>query len=290
MRCRYYHLGLDLTPSWGSVQGFGMDQCVLEWIQAPDWWQLMLVSYGGILTVDGTPIPFWPRSLLIVPPRARCRMERTNGENITQHWLKFRPNPNVTSTVAIPQLHEFGTEYEFIDHQFRVCLDNLMYSRVRLDTMGWHLLWSISGNVVTCPEDPIVAQVHALIGKWIDRPLSIELLAQEAGISASRLSVIYREAYGQSLMDHVRTLRMEQACALLVNTDFPVKEVAVRVGTPDLQRFNKVVRETFGCSPRALRNHRPMASTHVAEADEQYQRLLFENAEVPAIHRLKPRS
>jgi len=284
MRQRFYHLGLDLTPEWGSVLGFGMDGCVLEWIQAPDWWQMMLVSYGGILTVDGTPTPFWSRSLLIVPPRSRCRLERTNGDNITQHWLKFRPNAYCPSTVALPQVHEFGAEYEHLDHQFRTCLDNLMHSRVRLDVMGWNLLWSISGNVAALPEDPIVAQAHALVREWIDRPLSVERLAQEVGISASRLAVIYREAYGQPLMDHVRTLRMEQACSLLVNTDCPVKEVAARVGIPDLQRFNKVIRETFGCSPRSLRTHRPAVSPHLHDEDARIQRQTFRRAETPHLN------
>jgi len=279
MRCRHYHLRLDRSPVWGAVLGFGMDRREMHWVQTSDWWQMMVVGFGGVLTVNGSPTPFWPGSMLVVPPGARCLLERSAGENITQHWLKFRPDEEATHVVAIPQVRAFGAEYGFIESQFRACLDNLVHCRNRLDVMGWNLLWSVSENAAVVPEDPILGQVEALIRANLACPLEIESIAREVGVGTARLSSRFREHYGQSIPDYVRTLRMQQACALLVNTDRPIKEIAVKVGYADLQRFNKVVRETFGCSPRALRQDCPSVGVHALGGEESSRRRSYLESE-----------
>lgn len=280
--CRYYHMPLDVSPAWGPVLGFGMDSREMEWVQAPNWWQMMLVSYGGILTVNGTPAPFRPQSLLIVPPAARCKLERVNGDNVSQHWLKFRPNPEGQYIAAIPQVKTVTDAYTFLDLQFRACLDLIAFCRDRLDVMGWNLLWSVSENAATVPENPILGVVEQLVRDNLGAAITAQTLASEAGMSVARLTRLFRDQYGQSPTEYIRTLRMQAACAMLINTSRPIKEIAVRVGFPDLHRFNKVVRDTFGCSPRVLRTERPSAPVHVAGLAEQNQRLSFLAAEPPA--------
>ena len=106
-------------------------------------------------------------------------------------------------------------------------------------------------------------------------------------MSVARLTRIFRDQYGQTPTEYIRTLRMQQACGLLINTNRPIKEVAVRVGIPDLQRFNKLIRDTFGCSPRVLRTERPMGTAHFASAAEKWQRGSLLGAE-PSAYPEKP--
>jgi len=282
MRHRHYHIHLDVQPTWGQVTGFGLDSREMEWIQPADWWQLMLMAFGGVLTVNGVPVPFPPQSLLIVPPSARCRVERANGDSLAQHWLKFRPNPEGKLLMAVPQVKRLDADYAFHELQFRACLDFLPFSRSRLDVMAWNLLWTVAGNAAIVPEDPVVAQVEHQMKADLARPLTQEGLARAAGVSVSKLTRLFLEHRGQSPSEYIRTLRMQQACALLVNTGRPIKEIAVRVGYPDLQRFNKVVRETFGCSPRTLRAERPELTLYVMAAEDKYRINSLLEAEPPA--------
>jgi transcriptional regulator GlxA family with amidase domain len=57
------------------------------------------------------------------------------------------------------------------------------------------------------------------------------------------------------VVGYIRRLRTERARHLLVNSTLPVKAVAVQVGLPDLQQFNKVIRRELGRSPREVRAH-----------------------------------
>lgn len=49
--------------------------------------------------------------------------------------------------------------------------------------------------------------------------------------------------------------RMEQASALLTNTDMPVAEVGRQVGISDSGYFNKLFRETYGMTPKRYRQY-----------------------------------
>ncbi len=72
---------------------------------------------------------------------------------------------------------------------------------------------------------------------------------------------------------------MQLACALLLKTRSPIKEIAIRTGYPSLQRFNKVVRQTFGCSPRMLREQRPLAMIHTDAGTSAQKTKIAEGAE-----------
>src|ERR1700722_15780302 len=111
MPCRYYHMALDAPPAWGVAAGFGLHERETEWAQASDWWQLLLVAFGGVLTVNGTPVPFASGSVLVVPPSSRCLLERTSGNDVSQYWLKFRPDPSGKFLMAVPQVKALGEDY-----------------------------------------------------------------------------------------------------------------------------------------------------------------------------------
>ncbi|HLK14962.1 MAG TPA: AraC family transcriptional regulator [Fimbriimonadaceae bacterium] len=286
MRCRYYHVPLDMPPTWGQVTGFGMDEPAFEWVQPGDWWQLMLIAFSGMLTVNGTPAPFDARSLLIVPPSARCRLDRTGGPSITQFWLKFRPHKDGQLKMALPQIRQLGDAYNLYEKQLSESFDLLPLTRVKTEVCGWNILWSVAENAAVVAEDPIVGRVEQIIKADLGRAITAESLAKEVGVSSAQLTRVVREHFGQAPAEYIRTLRMQQACILLINTDRPVKEIAARLGYSDLQRFNKAVREVFGCSPRALRERQPDLALYMRFTEEESHAQAIAKAKPPA--HLKP--
>ena len=58
---------------------------------------------------------------------------------------------------------------------------------------------------------------------------------------------------------------MARAGHYLRDTAFPIKEVAHRVGMPDLQAFNKAVHRAFGTSPTGLRQQALSRSAYQRE-------------------------
>jgi AraC-like DNA-binding protein len=279
MSRQYYHLALDLEPLWMSKQGFAMEKLQIEWVQTPNWWLMIVAMYGGIFTVNGTPIPFEPASFLLAPPSARCSLTRLDGEDITHFWYGFRPNPEAAVLRALPQSKALGEDAAYVQRQFREALDTMLISSTRCHAWGWHLLWSLSENVSSTPEDTSTAEIQAFVDQNLSDPDLNSKLNDFLQRSDRHVARLFREHFNQPPAAYLRSRRMHRACELLLTTDLSIKEVAVAVGFLDLHRFNKVVRETFGCAPRTLRSDRRVATINTDAAEAEHRRLALLSAE-----------
>jgi transcriptional regulator GlxA family with amidase domain len=83
--------------------------------------------------------------------------------------------------------------------------------------------------------------------------LTLEALAAEVGISASRLGFLFRHETGRSPGAYLQALRMERARLLLESTDLSVREVMQQVGLSDPSHFSRDFRNAHGLSPRSYR-------------------------------------
>jgi AraC family transcriptional regulator len=64
-------------------------------------------------------------------------------------------------------------------------------------------------------------------------PLSLDDIADAVGIEPERLARGFRRAYGESLGDYLRRIRVNAAARLLASTDEPISRVAGEVGFAD---------------------------------------------------------
>lgn len=100
-----------------------------------------------------------------------------------------------------------------------------------------------------------VRRVEAYIRANLHEPLTIERLAEHAGVSASTLFAGFRSRHGQSPMAYVRQLRLERVRAELLETEAShgstITDVATRWGFAHLGRFAVDYKRQFGESPSA---------------------------------------
>ena len=80
--------------------------------------------------------------------------------------------------------------------------------------------------------------------------LSIEVLAEEAGVSASYLSRKFKEATGQTFLELLTRERLQNAIAQLASGKYRVYEVAEENGFGDYKNFCSVFKKYMKCSPR----------------------------------------
>ena len=80
--------------------------------------------------------------------------------------------------------------------------------------------------------------------------LSIEVLAEEAGVSASYLSRKFKEAAGQTFLELLTRERLQNAIAQLSSGKYRVYEVAEENGFGDYKNFCSVFKKYMKCSPR----------------------------------------
>ncbi len=93
-------------------------------------------------------------------------------------------------------------------------------------------------------------------------PLTVDDLAQAAGLSPAHFSREFRRAFGETPHQYLLTRRLERAAALLRTTDRSIADVCLSVGLQSVGSFTTSFGRMFGMSPAAYRAAYPPAAAH----------------------------
>ncbi len=83
--------------------------------------------------------------------------------------------------------------------------------------------------------------------------VSIPHIAEDAGVSQTYLSTLFRQRFGVTINQYMHQRRIEQAKELLTRTNLPVSCIGEEIGMGDPQYFNKQFRKSVGMSPSSFR-------------------------------------
>lgn len=99
-----------------------------------------------------------------------------------------------------------------------------------------------------------ILKVLVHIQEHLDEDLSVEELASIAHFSPFHFHRIFRGMVGETLMHHVRRLRLERAAGRLKQSDASILTIAQSAGYQAHASFTRAFRDAFGCSPSAFRD------------------------------------
>lgn len=111
-----------------------------------------------------------------------------------------------------------------------------------------------TGAVVT--DNPLVKRAVDAMRQQLAEPISMTHLAQSLGVSRRSLERAMTAALGCSPAAHWRRLRLEQAACLLVETDWPIKQIAAAVGFAHDQHFATLFKQHYHEPPATYRKAR----------------------------------
>ena len=94
--------------------------------------------------------------------------------------------------------------------------------------------------------------VHYLSQNF-QKPLSLDTVARDLGVSKYHLSHVFSEKIGQSFSSYLASIRVDCACALLAGTNRSVTEIAAESGFESQRSFFRAVGARCGMTPRAYR-------------------------------------
>jgi transcriptional regulator GlxA family with amidase domain len=95
----------------------------------------------------------------------------------------------------------------------------------------------------------------------LNKPLSVEELANAASLSPRQFSRVFRAETGLSPAKAIENLRLEAARLLLEQGRLPIETVAIEAGFGDRERMRRSFVRSFGQTPQAIRNaSHPLAS------------------------------
>jgi AraC-like DNA-binding protein len=105
---------------------------------------------------------------------------------------------------------------------------------------------------------PLAVRAAAFIADHITEPdLSTARIAGELAFNADHLGRAFRDAFGETLTDHVHRLRIDRARMLFRSTDRPVARVAAEVGFGDERYFRRIFKRRVGLTPGQFQRLRP---------------------------------
>lgn len=87
--------------------------------------------------------------------------------------------------------------------------------------------------------------------------LTVEQIAESAGLSASRFSVLFRQEMGQTVNDYLTEIRISQAVFLLENSNCKIYEISELVGYKSSQYFGQIFSQKTGYKPLHFRKKKP---------------------------------
>ncbi len=114
-----------------------------------------------------------------------------------------------------------------------------------MDLYRWH-----RQAAQPAPDEARLGEARRRLGEDLEERLPLAELARELGWGYSKFRKDFRARTGLSPGDYRIRCRIERAQELLGGGELSVKEIAFRLGYPDVQAFSRQFRRVAGLSPR----------------------------------------
>ncbi len=156
----------------------------------------------------------------------------------------IKPMPDVTEHSDLSALLIEG----------RQCLDIKQAKRWIFSTIQRFCL-AINRHYSTKYSYPVKKSIEYINKNYRIKTLSITQIAESAGLSASRLSVLFKGETNQTINNYITFIRIEKAKTLLMQGELRINQVAEEIGYGSSQYFSQVFYEITGLSPREFRRN-----------------------------------
>jgi AraC-like DNA-binding protein len=100
---------------------------------------------------------------------------------------------------------------------------------------------------------PALDKVREYIDRHYTKPVTVERLADLAGLSTFHFIRAFRAAFGETPHQYLRARRLDRAKELLVTTAYPVTEICDQIGFQSLGSFSSLFRRLTGEPPAQYR-------------------------------------
>ena len=243
-----------------------------EEYKLPRLWCLHLFFYQVEIEVDGRVYSIVPGSLTLIPPDTRIlyKFERKRLRHFFVHFTVASRGPRV----PVPLLQHLPAGRDEILDRLQNIQRLMTRNALHAETLFWGLLWDVAEAGRRRPEGeeknvPQLEAIESFIERQLPGKISVAKIARQVGWSPVHVNRVLRKLIGMTTVQLIRKRRLQRAYRLLLHSTLPIKFIASECGIEDLQQFNKLMRGSYGRSPRQLRTHAPEAGDSTWALDRQ---------------------
>ena len=98
-----------------------------------------------------------------------------------------------------------------------------------------------------------IYEARSIIEKNTSRHFSITEVAQQVGLDEVKLKSGFKQVFGIGIFQFMLQAKMQKAWTLILETNRPVKEIAMLTGYTSNQNFVTAFKKYFNATPDSLR-------------------------------------
>lgn len=111
------------------------------------------------------------------------------------------------------------------------------------------------------PVELAIRHLNQTLDGDISRPVNFEDLVDAAGVTGSHLCRLFQKTIGQSPAQSIKTARLQRAAAILLHSNYSIKEIAHHCGFSTPFLFSRQFKQLYGISPLELRRQAALGRT-----------------------------
>ncbi|MGD2112272.1 MAG: helix-turn-helix domain-containing protein [Gammaproteobacteria bacterium] len=195
-----------------------------------------------------------------------------DGREATSHWgyrdlfrrryprVHFRPEPNLVFADAAGRIVTAGGTTSWHDLALHIIARHGNPGEALRIAKVYLLKWHGEGQLPYAPlvrrtlhADAVVRTCEQWLGEHYPEADAIRRVVVRANIPERTLKRRFKAATGDTLIDYLQNLRIEEAKRLLESGSLPVDEISARVGYEDPSFFRRLFKRRTGLNPSRYR-------------------------------------
>ncbi|WP_309119989.1 AraC family transcriptional regulator [Paenibacillus sp.] len=204
--------------------------------------------------------------VVVLPPGIRHRYGASEEHPWSIYWIHFQGESARDFVDLLPlaghTLQVSGEDAVLLIEWFQPCFE-------LLSRQGYSLAHCLFANQQLQQMLSFLAMQHAPGGDNVSKEtversirymtlnlganLSLRQLSEQANLSRSHYSAVFKRVTGASPLHYFTKLKMQQACTYLDLSAWSAKEIGAKLGYGDSLYFSRVFRKEIGMSPTAYR-------------------------------------
>lgn len=122
-----------------------------------------------------------------------------------------------------------------------------------LELLGHAARSSAAASARETQISPAIRRAYELLEARYREPVSLADLAAATNRHPAYIATAFREAYGETVGDCLRRLRVDDASRSLAKTNVPIAEIALAAGFANQSHFTRVFKRATGITPAEYR-------------------------------------
>ncbi|MDX1754557.1 MAG: AraC family transcriptional regulator [Marinobacter sp.] len=219
----------------------------------------------AFLNVEGKPYTAEAGDLILLPPGVSHRYTADPDKPWTIHWVHYA-GPLAS---AFQDYMGFDSDNRLLHlgNQPRLLVDfngllsvrqtgfrtkGLVHAANRLRQLLTAVPLTLDASAIA--RQPDLEIIHNFMREHLEERITLEQLAELAGLSPAHFATRYRTQTGTTPIQHFIHLKVERACQLLDTTGLSFAQISTQLGYDDSYYFSRLFKKVMGQSPSHYRH------------------------------------